>query len=84
MPKPTPYSTVARADSFYKIYEDFMYLRLNPELDMNRFDSGSLENLQLTRDSTGQIKNYYAKIAYGFEDAKRIVLEYLAFTPKAA
>ncbi len=58
----TPYSTVARADSFYKIYEDYIYLRLNQELDMNRVDSGASENLQLTRDATGQVKNYYAKI----------------------
>lgn len=53
--------------------------------------------LELKRQSGGKIsaqqqdwlnylneKGYWAKVAYGFEDAKRIVLEYLAFTPKAA
>jgi len=53
--------------------------------------------IELKRESGGKVssqqqdwldylnaKGYYAKVAYGFEEAKRIVLEYLAFMPKAA
>jgi len=58
----TPYSTYTRAQSFYKILEDYIYLRLNPEYKMNRIDTTALENLSITRDSTGEIDGYFGKL----------------------
>jgi len=56
------YSTYTYATSFYKILEDYIYLRLNPEYKMNRIDGTFVENLQITRDSTGQVDQYYGKL----------------------
>jgi len=58
----TPYSTVHTAPSFFKILDDYINLRLNPEYDMNRVDSGSKENLFLTQDTTGSTKAFHAKL----------------------
>ena len=58
----TPYSTYSRATSFYKILDDYIYLRLNPEYNMNVLGSTSNEDFTITRDSTGQINNYYGKL----------------------
>lgn len=58
----TPFSTYARATSFYKILEDYIYLRMNPEYQLNRMDSTSRENLSITRDSTGSIQNFHGKL----------------------
>jgi hypothetical protein len=56
------YTTYTKAPSFYKILDDYIYLRLNPEYKMNRLDTTAPENLKLTRDATGQIDNYYCKL----------------------
>jgi hypothetical protein len=58
----TPYASIARAPSFYKILDDYIYLRMNIEYDMNRMDFGGKENLKETTDSTGQIQGYNAKL----------------------
>lgn len=58
----TPFSTVARSTSFYKIVDDYVYLRLNPELNINRIDTGAQEDLSVTREPTGQIKGYFGKL----------------------
>ena len=58
----TPYSTYAKAQSFYKILQDYIYLRLNPEYKMNRIDTTAPENLSITRDSTGEIDGYFGKL----------------------
>ncbi len=58
----TPYSTYHQATSFYKILEDYIYLRLNPEYQMNRLDTTFKENFKVTRDSTGQINNFHGKL----------------------
>lgn len=58
----TPYTTYHRAESFYKILEDYIYLRLNPEYQMNRLDTTAKENFNITRDSTGQIATYHGKL----------------------
>ena len=58
----TPYETVQRAPSFFKIIDDFINLRLNPEYDMNRVDTGQKENLSLTLDTTGSTKAFYGKL----------------------
>ncbi len=58
----TGYSTYHRAESFYKILEDYIYLRLNPEYPMNKLDSTDYENFNVTRDSTGQVNTYFGKL----------------------
>jgi hypothetical protein len=58
----TPYATVQRAPSFFKILDDYIYLRLNVEYDMNKMDFGGKENLKETTDSTGQINGYNGKL----------------------
>lgn len=58
----TPFSTYHRAESFYKILEDYIYLRLNPEYPMNRLDSTAKEDFKITRESTGQIQFYFGKL----------------------
>lgn len=58
----TPFSTYHRAISFYKILEDYIYLRLNPEFQTNRMDTTFREDLKVTRDSTGAIQNFHGKL----------------------
>jgi hypothetical protein len=58
----TPYSTYTSAQSFYKILEDYIYLKLNQEYPMNKLDSTSQENFSVTRDPTGQIGSFFGKL----------------------
>jgi hypothetical protein len=58
----TSYSTYHPATSFYKILDDYIFLRLNPEYNMNVLGTTSNENFNITRDSTGQVNNYYGKL----------------------
>ena len=79
----TAYQTVHRADSFFKILDDFIYLRLNPEYDMNRIDKGGKENLSATLEPTGATKAYHAKLllaAFG-NYAQTLISNPLSFSP---
>lgn len=58
----TPFGMVHKGQSFYKILDDYIYLRLNPELRMNMMDTTGEENLAITRESTGAVQNYYGKL----------------------
>jgi hypothetical protein len=58
----TPYATIHRAPTFFKILDDYIYLKMNVEYDMNRMDFGGKENLKETTDSTGQINGYNGKL----------------------
>jgi len=58
----TPYSTYTSAQSFYKIMEDYIYLKLNQEYPMNKLDSTAQENFNVTRDPTGQIGSFFGKL----------------------
>ena len=58
----TPYSTYTSAQSFYKILEDYIYLKLNQEYPMNKLDATSQENFSITRDPTGQIGSFFGKL----------------------
>ena len=60
--KDTIMSTYQVAQSFYKIQEDYIYLKLNPEFNMNGMDAGSKEDYKTTRESTGSTKQYYCKL----------------------
>ena len=58
----TGFATLQKAASFYKIQDDFIYLRLNPEFNINRMDAGGLEKYATTREPTGVTNQYYCKL----------------------
>ena len=58
----TPYLTTQTGQSFFKILDDFINLRMSPEFNMNQMDTGAKENLQVSTDTTGSIKAYYGKL----------------------
>jgi hypothetical protein len=58
----TPYATIQKATSFFKILDDYIYLKLNTEYDMNRMDFGGKENLKETNEPTGSILGYNGKL----------------------
>jgi len=58
----TDYASIHRAESFFKILDDYIYLKLNQEYDMNRMDFGGKENLKETNEPTGSILGYNAKL----------------------
>jgi hypothetical protein len=58
----TPYSTAHTANSFFKIQQDFIYLRLNPELNINALDVGAKEDYEASREGSGITSRYYCKL----------------------
>lgn len=58
----TPFATVQIAQSFFKLIDDFIRLRLNPEFDMNRMDTSAKEKLSVSLESTGETKTYHGKL----------------------
>jgi len=58
----TPYETVHRGESFFKILDDFINLQMNREFDMNRMDTGAKENLSATQEPTGFTKAFHGKL----------------------
>lgn len=59
----TPYNTVQTGQSFFKILDDFITLRLNyPESDMNKVDTSKKENLAQSQDAQGVTKAYFGKL----------------------
>jgi hypothetical protein len=60
--KDTDYSTSHTGDTFYKIQQDYIYLRLNPEFNINGMDAGGKENYKTSREPSGTTKQYYCKL----------------------
>ena len=58
----TPFTTYARANSFYKIIDQYIYLKMSPEYNMNQMDTTASEDYSVTRSPTGTIHSYHAKI----------------------
>ena len=58
----TSYSTSHIGDSFYKIQQDYIYLRLNPEFNINGMDAGGKEDYKTSREPSGTTKQYYCKL----------------------
>ena len=59
----TSYNTVHTGQSFFKILDDFISLRLNyPESDMNKVDTSKKENLAQSQDAQGVTKAYFGKL----------------------
>jgi hypothetical protein len=60
--KDTHLSTYQVAQSFYKIQDDYIYLKLNEEFNINGMDAGAKEDYQTSREPTGSTKQYYCKL----------------------
>ena len=58
----TDFHTIQTATSFFKILDDYIYLRMNSELDMNRLDISQQENFAQTLDTTAQPQLYSCKL----------------------
>jgi hypothetical protein len=79
----TPYDLIQTAQSFYKILDDYIVLRLNNEFDINRVDTSAKEDLSATLESTGSTKAYYGKLLlapFG-SYAQTMVMNPIAFNP---
>lgn len=57
-----PPRTTVTSDTFIRIIQDYIYLRLNPELNMNVMSVSGKEDRSMCQDSTGQDDKYFAKI----------------------
>jgi hypothetical protein len=58
----TAYSTRHTGNSFYKILDSYVYVKLNDEFNINRLDTTGKENLQATREPTGLVGKYNIKL----------------------
>ncbi len=58
----TTFKTVHTGNTFYKIQQDFIYLRLNQEFNINKMDAGGKENYRSSREATGTTNQYYCKL----------------------
>jgi len=58
----TPPRTTITSDTFIRIVQDYIYLRLNPEFDLNNLGVSGKEDLAMCQDSAGQGAKYFSKI----------------------
>lgn len=79
----TPFNTVQKAQSFFKILDDFINLRLNPEFDMNRMDTTLKEDLSASLEPQGTTKSFYGKLllANFGSYAQTMISNPLSFSP---
>ena len=54
--------TTITSDTFIRITQDYIYLRLNPEFNTNTLAVSGKENLSETREPTSQDTRYFSKI----------------------
>ena len=54
--------TIHSATSLYKVTDDFLYLRMNPEFNLNRMSAGTKENYMDSREPSGLTSYYYCKL----------------------
>jgi hypothetical protein len=50
------------SETFIRIVQDYVYLRLNPEFNMNKMGVTNKENLSETRDPAAEDQKYFSKI----------------------
>jgi hypothetical protein len=62
----TGMNTVHRAETFFKILDDYIYLRMNPEFNMNRLDISRQENFAATHDPTAETNLYNCKLLLNY------------------
>jgi hypothetical protein len=58
----TPYATAQRAGSFFKILDDYIYMKLNEEFNMNTLDISRRENFAQSHDTQAESKLYNCKL----------------------
>lgn len=58
----SPPKTTITSDTFIRIVQDYIYLRLNPEYDLNELGVSGKEDLAMCQDSAGQGAKYFSKI----------------------
>jgi hypothetical protein len=58
----TPFLTRHTGNSFFKILDDYVFIKLNDEFQMNRIDTSGKENLAATREPTGMVSKYNTKL----------------------
>jgi hypothetical protein len=58
----TPFGTTQLAPSFFKILDEYIYLKLNDSFNLNRLDKGAKENYMITREATGTTQSYNSKL----------------------
>jgi hypothetical protein len=58
----TPPRTTVTSDTFIRIVQDYIYLRLNPEFEINSLGVSGKEDLAVCQDSAGQGAKYFSKI----------------------
>lgn len=58
----TQFLTIQSGNSFFKILDDYVYIKLNDEFHLNRIDTSGKENLSATREPTGQVGGYNTKL----------------------
>lgn len=58
----TPPKTTITSDTFIRIVQDYIYLRLNPEFEINSLGVSGKEDLAVCQDSAGQGAKYFSKI----------------------
>jgi hypothetical protein len=60
--KDTPFNTIQRAGSFFKILDDYIYMKMNEEYNMNSLDISRQENYATTHDPQAESKLYNCKL----------------------
>ena len=58
----TPFNTVQRAGSFFKILDDYIYMKMNEEYNMNRLDISRQEDLSVSHDTQAESQLYICKL----------------------
>lgn len=58
----TGFNTNQRAGSFFKILDDYIYMKMNPEYNMNRLDISRQENLASSHDTQAESQLYNCKL----------------------
>lgn len=58
----SPPRTTIVSDTFIRIVQDYIYLRLNPEFNVNTMGVSSKEDLSLTKDPVSEDQKYFSKI----------------------
>ena len=60
--KDTGFNTNQRAGSFFKILDDYIYMKMNPEHNMNRLDISRQENYSVSHDTQAESRLYNCKL----------------------
>jgi hypothetical protein len=58
----TTFATQQTAITFIRIIDDYIYLKMNDEMDMNTIDISEKEYLNQSQDTFGQSSKYFAKL----------------------